>query len=213
MHLPCLSYRLIPALLLLCLSPAIPSAWAQEQALGPAHTHGWLDANVPEVYKKWLNEDVRWIITHEECEDFKKLLGDKQRDAFVVAFWEHRNPTPGTPQNRFKEEHYRRLAYANTNFAEGVPGWRTDRGRIYVVYGPPDKVEHYPRKEPMEPQVPNGPVNSGYAYEVWRYQHMQGIGENISLEFVDTCGCGEYWLNVDPSEKDLQDLVIIQKTK
>jgi GWxTD domain-containing protein len=97
----------------------------------------WPDPTVKEIYKKWLEQDVAWIITGQERADFVKLSTDKQRDEFVVAFWERRNPTPGSSKNKFKEQHYRRLAYANTHFAASVPGWKTDRGRMYILYGPP----------------------------------------------------------------------------
>lgn len=123
--------------LFLCLGCfSIPSANAQDQSQVSQSSPRLSDPAVKEIYKKWLEEDVAWIITDQERADFAKLSTDKQRDEFVVAFWERRNPTPGSTENKFKEEHYRRLAYANSHFANGVPGWKTDRGRKYILYGP-----------------------------------------------------------------------------
>jgi GWxTD domain-containing protein len=130
--------------LLLALVSFPLSGDAQDQAAIPQSSPGWSDPTVKEIYKKWLREDVARIITDQERTDFKKLSTDKQRDAFVVAFWERRNPNPGSSENKFKEEHYRRLAYANTHFAAGVPGWKTDRGRIYILYGPRPASEENP---------------------------------------------------------------------
>jgi len=125
-------------------------------------------------YRKWLSEDVRWIMTTAERKEFLALSSDEQRAQFVVAFWERRNPTPGSKENAFKEEHYRRMAFANEHFAAGMEGWRTDRGRIYVVYGPPDSIV---AKKPQEGQ--------DFPYEVWTYVHLPGVGENVSVEFID----------------------------
>jgi GWxTD domain-containing protein len=146
-------------------------------------------------YQKWLDEDVRWIITDQERADFKKLLAGQQRDevmdAFIEAFWERRNPVPGSPENGFKEEHYRRVAYANQHFAEGIAGWRTDRGRFYIVYGPPDKVV---RHLPSDKAQPGGGLKNDFPSEEWRWGHIDGVGRDVTLRFVDTCGCGEYHL-------------------
>ncbi len=154
-------------------------------------------------YKKWLNEDVRWIITDEELAAFKQLSNDEERDQFIEQFWLRRDPTPDTPENEYKEEHYRRIAYANEHYAAGIPGWRTDRGRIYIVYGPPDSVETHPSggtyTRPMEE---GGGETSTYPFEDWRYRYIEGIGQEVNLEFVDTCGCGDFHLTIDPNEKD-----------
>ena len=95
-------------------------------------------------YRKWLNEDVAYIITDEERTAFKRLQTDEEREQFIEQFWLRRDPTPDTVENEFKEEHYRRIAYANEHFASGIPGWKTDRGRIYITYGPPDEIESHP---------------------------------------------------------------------
>jgi GWxTD domain-containing protein len=154
-------------------------------------------------YKKWLDEDVVYIITPEERAAFKQLSNDEERDNFIEAFWKRRDPTPDTEENEFKEEHYRRIAYANEHFAAGVPGWKTDRGRIYIVYGPPDEIESHPSGGTYErPMEEGGGETSTYPFEDWRYRYIEGIGQEIIIEFVDTCMCGEYHMTIDRSEKD-----------
>jgi GWxTD domain-containing protein len=135
---------------------------------------------IPPAYRKWLNEDVVWIITDEERADFKKLTTDEQGDEFVAAFWERGNPNPSSAENKFREEHYRRIAYANLHFGSGIPGWKNDRGRIYIMYGPPDSIESNPGFSPPS--------------EVWHYACLKGIGRNVVLDFIDNCRCGEYAL-------------------
>jgi len=159
------------------------------------------------TYKKWLDEDVRWIITDEEKKAFKQLSNDEERDAFIEQFWLRRDPTPDTVENEYKEEHYRRIAYANEHFAAGVPGWRTDRGRIYIMYGPPDEIDSHPSggmyNRPMEE---GGGETSTYPFEDWRYRYLDNMPGNqkqeVIIEFVDTCMCGEYHMTMDRSEKD-----------
>src|SRR5215470_10402211 len=155
------------------------------------------------VYKKWLDEDVRWIITDEELSAFKKLTTNAERDQFIEQFWLRRDPTPDTAENEYKEEHYRRIAYANEHFAAGMPGWRTDRGRIYIMYGPATSIDSHPMGGPYQrPAEEGGGQTSTYPFEVWRYRYLEGIGQEIEIEFVDTCGCGEYHMTIDRSEKD-----------
>src|SRR5579885_1232205 len=154
-------------------------------------------------YKKWLDEDVRWIITEEERSAFKQLSNDEERDQFIEAFWQRRDPTPDTIENEFKEEHYRRIAYANEHFAAGIPGWKTDRGRMYIMYGPPDEIESHPSGGTYErPMEEGGGETSTFPFEDWRYRYIEGIGQEIEIEFVDTCMCGEYHMTIDRSEKD-----------
>lgn len=156
-----------------------------------------------DYYKRWLNEDVRWIITDEEMSAFKKLATNAERDQFIEQFWLRRDPTPDTEENEYKEEHYRRIAYANEHFAAGVPGWRTDRGRMYIMYGKPDSIDAHPAGGPyLRPAEEGGGSTSTYPFEVWRYRYLEGIGQEIEIEFVDTCGCGEYHMTLDRSEKD-----------
>jgi GWxTD domain-containing protein len=154
-------------------------------------------------YKKWLDEDVRWIITDEERSAFKQLSNDEERDQFIEAFWQRRDPTPDTIENEFKEEHYRRIAYANEHFPAGIPGWKTDRGRMYIMYGPADEIESHPSGGTYDrPMEEGGGTTSTYPFETWRYRYIDGVGQEIIIEFVDTCMCGDYHMTIDRSEKD-----------
>lgn len=154
-------------------------------------------------YKKWLQEDVLYIITDEEKKSFLQLSTNEEREQFIEQFWLRRDPTPDTVENEFKEEHYRRIAYANEHFASGIPGWRTDRGRIYIIHGPADEVESHPTGGSYERPIEEGGGNtSTYSFEKWRYRYIEGIGNDVNLEFVDPSGSGEYRLTMDPSEKD-----------
>ncbi len=158
---------------------------------------------VGETYKKWLDNDVRWIITPEEMTAFKALSNDEERDNFIEQFWLRRDPTPDTVENEFKEEHYRRIEYANEHFASGIPGWRTDRGRVYVVFGPPDSIDSHPSGGTYNrPQEEGGGTTSTYPFETWRYRYIEGIGQEVEMEFVDDCMCGKYELTIDRSKKD-----------
>ncbi|MGB8060567.1 MAG: GWxTD domain-containing protein [Candidatus Sulfotelmatobacter sp.] len=155
------------------------------------------------AYKKWLDEDVVYIITDEERAAFKQLSNDEERDNFIEAFWQRRDPTPDTEENEYKEEHYQRIAYANEHFAAGVPGWRTDRGRIYIVYGKPDEIDSHPSGGTYErPMEEGGGETSTFPFEDWRYRYIEGIGQEVIIEFVDSCMCGEYHMTIDRSEKD-----------
>jgi GWxTD domain-containing protein len=154
-------------------------------------------------YKKWLEEDANYIITDEERSVFKKLSNDEERDAFIDQFWERRNPDPHSSGNSFKEEHYRRIAYANEHFASGVPGWRTDRGRIYIMYGKPDEQESHPTGGTYDrPMNEGGGTTSTYPFEKWWYRHIDGVGDDIDIEFVDQSNSGEYKIAMNPEEKD-----------
>src|SRR5208283_3197607 len=154
-------------------------------------------------WKKWLNEDVTYIITDEERKAFKDLQTDEERESFVEQFWLRRDPTPDTEENEFKEEHYRRIAYANDHYGSGIPGWKTDRGRIYIMYGPPDEIDSHPSGGTYErPMEEGGGETSTYPFEDWRYRYIEGIGNNVNIEFVDTTMSGEYHMTMDPSEKD-----------
>ncbi len=155
------------------------------------------------VYKKWLDEDVRWIITGEELSAFKKLSNNAERDQFIENFWARRDPTPDTAENEYKEEHYRRIAYANEHFAAGMPGWKTDRGRIYIMFGPPDSIDSHPMGGPYQRSAEEGGGQTEtFPFEVWRYRYLEGIGQEVEIEFVDDCGCGAYEMTMDRSKKD-----------
>jgi GWxTD domain-containing protein len=153
--------------------------------------------------RKWLDEDVKYIITDEEREGFLKLSNEEERDAFIEQFWLRRDPTPDTPENEYKEEHYRRIAYANEHFASGIPGWRTDRGRIYITFGPADEIESHPSGGTYErPMEEGGGETSTYPFETWRYRYIEGIGNEVIIEFVDQCMCGQYSISTNPNDKD-----------
>jgi GWxTD domain-containing protein len=162
-----------------------------------------LRQELSKTYKKWLDEDVRWIITDEERSAFMQLSNDEERDQFIEAFWQRRDPTPDTEENEFKEEHYRRIAYANEHFAAGIPGWKSDRGRMYIVFGPPDEIDSHPSGGSYErPMEEGGGETSTFPFEDWRYRYLEGIGQEVIIEFVDTCMCGDYHMTIDRSEKD-----------
>ncbi|MGA8012748.1 MAG: GWxTD domain-containing protein [Candidatus Acidiferrales bacterium] len=156
-------------------------------------------------YKKWLDEDVIYIISPEERHSFLNLATNEEREQFIEAFWQRRNPDPDSPENTFKEEHYRRIAYANEHFPSGIPGWKTDRGKIYIMWGPADEVDSHPTGGNWDrPMDQGGGSTTTYPWETWRYRHLEGegLGENVELEFVDPTSTGEYHLTMDPSEKD-----------
>ncbi len=155
------------------------------------------------AYKTWLNQDVAYIISDQERKAFMNLSNDEEREAFIEQFWARRNPNPDSPDNEFREEHYRRIAYANEHFAAGKPGWKTDRGRIYIEYGKPDSIDSHPAGGAYtRPMDEGGGETATYPFETWHYRYLPGIGENIDLEFVDTCMCGDYHFTIDRGEKD-----------
>ena len=154
-------------------------------------------------YKKWLDEDVVYIISPEERNAFLHLQTNEEREQFIESFWQRRNPDPDSSENAFKEEHYRRIAYVNEHYAAGLPGWKSDRGRIYIIWGPPDSIDEHPTGGEYErPFDEGGGETSTFPFEDWHYKYLEGIGENIDLEFVDTTMSGEYHFTTDPSEKD-----------
>jgi GWxTD domain-containing protein len=154
-------------------------------------------------FKTWLNEDVVYIISPEERTAFLQLETNEEREQFIEQFWLRRSSNPDMPDNDFKEEHYRRIAYANEHFASGIPGWKTDRGRIYIIWGAPDEIESHPTGGTYDrPMEEGGGSTTTYPWERWRYRYLEGIQENVELEFVDPSGSGEYHLTMDPSEKD-----------
>ncbi|HVW08042.1 MAG TPA: GWxTD domain-containing protein [Bryobacteraceae bacterium] len=154
-------------------------------------------------YKNWLDNDVVYIISDQEKKAFQGLSTDEERGHFVEQFWQRRDPTPGTPENEMKEEHYRRIAYANEHFAADVPGWKTDRGRIYIQYGPPDEIEAHPSGgRYTRPAAQGGADIQTYPFEQWLYRYIDGVGRNVIIEFVDKDGTGAYHMTMDPNEKD-----------
>src|SRR2546425_9905162 len=155
------------------------------------------------VFKKWLDEDVAYVITSEERSAYRALKTDEEREQFIEQFWLRRDPSPDTVENEFKEDHYARIAYANERYASGIPGWKTDRGRIYILYGKPAEVESHASGGNYErPIQEGGGTTSTFPFEIWRYRYIEGIGNAVILEFVDPTMSGEYHLTTDPNEKD-----------
>ncbi len=157
-------------------------------------------SRVPPPYDKWLNEDVAYLITEPERAAFRNLQTDSQREQFIMQFWVNRDPTPDTPANEFKTEHYRRIAYANERFKTArLSGWKTDRGRIYIIYGPPDEIESHPAGVSYQrPPEQGGGTTSTYPLEQWLYRSIEGRGSNIIMDFVDPTRSGEYRMTTDP---------------
>src|ERR1700757_4348173 len=155
------------------------------------------------AYKTWLDQDVSYIITDEERKAFKNLSNDEEREAFIENFWLRRNPNPDSPDNEFREDHYRRIAYANEHFAAGKPGWKTDRGLIYISFGAPDSIDaHRSGGSYQRPMDEGGGETSTFPFETWHYRYLEGVGDNLDLEFVDPCQCGDYHFTIDRGEKD-----------
>ena len=154
-------------------------------------------------YLTWITEEVPYIITPEEKAAFARLATNEEREQFIEEFWRRRNPDQDSPENYAREEHYRRIAYANEHFSSGVPGWRTDRGHIYILWGPPDEVDaHAAGSSYDRPPEQGGGSTTVYAFDIWRYRHMADIGDNIEIWFVDPTGSGEYHITMDPGEVD-----------
>jgi GWxTD domain-containing protein len=154
-------------------------------------------------FKKWLEEDVAYLITDEEKSIFQKLTTDEERERFIEQFWLRRDPNPSTSENEFKIEHYRRIAYANDHFQSGKAGWKTDRGRIYILFGPPDEINTYPSGQIYNRDLKEGGGHTTtFPYEVWFYRKIPGVGDGIEIEFVDSTLSGEYRMAISPEEKD-----------
>ncbi len=180
-------------------APPVDGKMSKEQKQKAKKTLKELDT----PYKAWLNEDVVYIISPEERNAFLKLSTNEEREQFIEQFWLRRSTNPDLPDNDYKEEHYRRIAYANEHFASGIPGWRTDRGKIYIIWGKPDEIESHPTGGTWDrPMDQGGGSTTTYPWETWRYRYLEGIGENVIMEFVDPSSSGEYHLTMDPSEKD-----------
>src|ERR1700747_3012034 len=180
-------------------APPVPQKLDREQKRKIKKTLKELDT----PYRQWLEEDVVYIISPEERQAFLQLETNEEREQFIEQFWLRRSSNPDMPDNDFKEEHYRRIAYANEHYASGIPGWKTDRGRMYIMWGPPDEIESHPTGGTYDrPMDEGGGSTTTYPWETWRYRYMEGIGQNIIWEFVDPSSSGEYHLTMDPSEKD-----------
>src|SRR6266436_5688562 len=185
--------------LFVCASPLIFGQDTQDPSSKPRN----VKPELKKAYKDWLDKDVTYIITDEERKAFKKLATDDERERFIEEFWRRRDPDPDTDENEFKEEYYERIAYANEHFSSGIPGWKTDRGRIWIMYGKPDEKETHPMGGSYErPSYEGGGSTTTYPFETWFYRYLAGVGSGIEIEFVDPTGSGEYHIARSPNEKD-----------
>ena len=189
-------------LLAALLCPGIAGS-TQEEKSKPAHSQAPAQEEIEDYFKKWLDQDVIHIISEEERKVFQNLTTSEEKEQFIEQFWYRRNPDPRSFANEFKEEHYRRIAYANERFSSGIPGWLTDRGRIYIIHGPPAEIESRPTGGMYDrPQYEGGGTTSTYPFETWRYRYIEGMGSDIVIEFVDPSLSGEFRLALHAGEKD-----------
>lgn len=189
----------------LALTFVVPAVFAQNKPApqDPTEKQRNVKPEVKRAYKDWLDKDVTYIITDEERKAFKKLATDDERERFIEEFWRRRDPDPDTDENEYREEYYERIAYANERYSSGIPGWKTDRGRIYIMYGKPDELETHPSGGRYDrPSYQGGGSTSTYPFEIWFYRHLPGVGSGIEIEFVDPTGTGEYRIARSPDEKD-----------
>jgi len=178
-------------------------AHGQRTPQDPSEKPRNIKPELKKAYKDWLDKDVAYIITDEERKAFRKLQTDDERERFIEEFWRRRDPDPDTDENEFKEEYYERIAYANEHFASGIPGWKSDRGRIWIMYGKPDERETHPMGGPYErPSYEGGGSTTTYPFEIWFYRYLAGVGSGVEIEFVDPTGSGEYRIARNPNEKD-----------
>ena len=203
MPFPKASVRLVLFPLVLAGASLFGFAQDPRQTQDPMEKPRNVKPELKKAYKDWLEKDVTYIITDEERKAFKKLATDDEREKFIEEFWRRRDPDPDTDENEFKEEYYERIAYANEHFASGIPGWRSDRGRIWIMYGKPDERETHPSGGPYDrPSYEGGGMTTTYPFETWFYRYLPGVGSGIEIEFVDPTGSGEYRIARNPSEKD-----------
>lgn len=175
----------------------------EEASQDPTNKARNVKPEVKEVYKKWRNTDVAYIITKEEKRAFDALTTDEERENFIENFWRRRDPNPDTEENEYREEYYERIAYANEHYSSGIPGWKTDRGRIYIAWGKPDSVESHPSGGSYDrPSYEGGGSTTTYPFEIWFYRHLDNVGDGIEIEFVDPSGTGEYRIARNANEKD-----------
>jgi GWxTD domain-containing protein len=185
------------ATLLTCALPvlyiALAAQLAPAQAPPASATHATPTFKTP--FQRWADEEVVYIITPEELAAYNRLAGSTaEQEHFIEQFWERRNPAPGTSENKYRDEHYRRIAYSNERLpGASAPGWQTDRGRIYITFGPPDEIESHPSSDARS--VP---------YEQWLYRHIDAMGDNVIFTFTDYESNGDYRLAAATGPKGLQ---------
>jgi GWxTD domain-containing protein len=203
MSFPKASVRLVLFPLVLAGASLFGSAQDPRQTRDPMEKPRNVKPELKKAYKDWLEKDVTYVITDEERKAFKKLATDDEREKFIEEFWRRRDPDPDTDENEFKEEYYERIAYANEHFASGIPGWKSDRGRIWIMYGKPDERETHPSGGSYDrPSYEGGGSTSTYPFETWFYRYLPGVGSGVEIEFVDPTGTGEYRIARSPDEKD-----------
>jgi len=184
-------------------SASVGYAQNPKPTVDPADKTRNFKAEAKKVYQDWVNKDVEYIITSDEKKAFKALKTDEERENFIENFWRRRDPDPDTEENEFREQYYERIAYANEHYASGIPGWKTDRGRIYITFGKPDSVETHPSGGAYDrPSYEGGGSTTTYPFEIWFYRHLDNVGDGIEIEFVDPTGTGEYRIARSPNEKD-----------
>ena len=192
------------------ISVGVTASFAQEDppSIDPTQKVRKIGTEKEKIYKDWVNKDVAYIITKEEKKAFNQLKTDEERENFIAGFWLRRDPNPDTEENEFREEYYERIAYANEHYTSGIPGWKTDRGRIYITWGKPDSVESHPTGGSYDrPSYEGGGSTTTYPFETWFYRYLEGVGSGIEIEFVDPTGTGEYRIARNSDEKDALAMV------
>jgi GWxTD domain-containing protein len=193
----------VAALLVACGASAFAQKDKKRPAQDPNDKPLTVKKEINTAYKKWISQDVNYIITPEEKKAFNKLVTDEERENFIANFWLRRDPDPDTEENEYREEFYERIAYANEHFTSGIPGWKTDRGRIYITFGKPDSIESHPSGGAYDrPSYEGGGSTTTYPFEIWFYRHLDNVGDGVEIEFVDPTGTGEYRIARSPNEKD-----------
>ncbi len=195
--------NIIFVVVLTTLASSFAFAQKPQPSVDPSEKVRNVKPELKRAYKDWLEKDVAYIITSEEKRAFKQLQTDEERENFIENFWRRRDPDPDTEENEFREEYYERIAYSNEHFSSGIPGWKTDRGRIYITFGKPDEKETHPTGGGYDrPSYEGGGSTTTYPFEVWFYRHLDNVGDGIEIEFVDPTGTGEYRIARSPNEKD-----------
>ncbi len=156
-----------------------------------------------DAYARWLTEEVGPIATEAERQAYLKLKTNEEREKFIHYFWDLRDPNSDTEENEYRDEYYERIAYANEHYSSGKPGWKTDRGRIYIKFGKPDDIESHPSGGTYQRMSYEGGGSiSAYPFEKWFYRYLPGVGSGVEIEFVDPTGSGEYRIARSPNEKN-----------
>lgn len=195
--------NIIFAAVIMTLAAVFTSAQQPKPTVDPNDKPRNVKPELKKAYKDWIEKDVAYIITKDEMKAFKQLQTDEERENFIENFWRRRDPDPDTEENEYREEYYERIAYANEHFTSGIPGWKTDRGRIYITFGKPDQKESHPSGGSYSrPSYEGGGSTTTYPFEIWFYRHLDNVGDGIEIEFVDPTGSGEYRIARSPDEKD-----------